>query len=262
MTSGTSAEPVTITPATPKISTSRQETAATAGSSIADKATVSGGFNPAGTVTFRLYNNPNATGTALFTDANEPLVNGVATSKGYTATAAGTDYWVATYNGDSSNRSVTSTTAAEPVTISPNVISGPLTVTRGESLLIGPGARISGSVNVQPGGSLDLESAAVAGSLTVTSGAGPINACGTTIGGPVSITGDTGLVTFGDSGSCAGNKISGSVQITGGTGTGVTFYKNTVSGSLTIIHNTGKIDIGTGSNANKVSGTTTTKPNP
>ena len=78
----------------------------------------------------------------------------------------------------------------------------------------------------------------------------------------MSIIGDTGLVTFGDNGSCAGNKISGSAQITGGTGTGVTFYKNTVSGSLTIIHNTGKIDIGTGANANKVSGTITTTPNP
>ena len=262
VSNGTAAEPVAITQATPTISTSRQETAATAGSSIADQAAVSGGFNPTGTVTFKLYSNPNATGTPLFTDANEPLVNRVATSKGYTATAAGTDYWVATYNGDSNNRSVTSATAAEPVTISSTVSSGGLTVTRGESLLIGPGARVGGSVNVQPGASLDLEGAAVAGSLTVASGAGSINACGATISGPVSITADTGLVTFGSSGSCAGNKISGSVQITGGTGTGVTFYKNTVSGSLTIIHNTGKIDIGTGANANKVSGTTTTKPNP
>ena len=157
---------------------------------------------------------------------------------------------------------MTSATSAEPVTISSTVSSGGLTVTRGESLLIGPGARVGGSVNVQPGGSLDLEGAAVAGSLTVASGAGSINACGATISGPVSITGDIGQVTFGSSGSCAGNKISGSVHITAGTGTGVTFYKNTVSGSLTIIHNKGTIDIGTGANANKVSGTTTTKPNP
>ena len=32
-----------------------------------------------------------------------PLVGGVATSTGYTATATGTDYWVATYNGNSNN---------------------------------------------------------------------------------------------------------------------------------------------------------------
>ena len=42
------------------------------GGSIADQATVTGGDNPTGTVTFSLYNNPNGTGTPLFTDT-EPL---------------------------------------------------------------------------------------------------------------------------------------------------------------------------------------------
>ena len=60
------------------------------GSSIADKATVSGGDSPTGTVTFNLYQSPNGTGTPLFTDT-EPLSGGTATSKGYTATAVGTD---------------------------------------------------------------------------------------------------------------------------------------------------------------------------
>jgi hypothetical protein len=64
------------------------------------------------------YNNPNGTGTPLFTDS-ENLVQGMATSAGYTATAAGTDYWVATYNGDSNNYSVSSGTNSEPVTINP-----------------------------------------------------------------------------------------------------------------------------------------------
>src|SRR5207248_9769204 len=45
------------------------------------------------------------------------LVNGVATSPGYTATATGTDYWVASYSGDGSNAPVSSGTADEPVTI-------------------------------------------------------------------------------------------------------------------------------------------------
>ena len=117
-TSGTADEPVTITPATPAINTQQQPATAVVGSSIADKATVSGGYNPTGTVTFNLYNNPNGTGTPLFTDI-ETLSGGVATSAGYTATATGTDYWVATYNGDSNNAAVTSGTALEPVTITP-----------------------------------------------------------------------------------------------------------------------------------------------
>ena len=68
---------------------------------------MTGGDNPTGTVTFKLYNNPNGTGTPLFTDT-EPLSGGVATSPGYTTTATGTDYWVATYNGDANNSTVTS----------------------------------------------------------------------------------------------------------------------------------------------------------
>ena len=50
------------------IATIPQPATATVGSSIADKATVSGGINPTRTVTFNLYNNPNGTGPALFTD--------------------------------------------------------------------------------------------------------------------------------------------------------------------------------------------------
>ena len=83
---------------------------------IADQATVSG-FNPTGMVTFELFDNSTGTGTPLFT-ATENLVNGVATSAGFTPAATGTDYWVATYSGDANNTSVTSADAAEPVTIS------------------------------------------------------------------------------------------------------------------------------------------------
>jgi hypothetical protein len=111
-------EPVAVTPATPSINTTQQPATVTVGSAIADKATVFGGFNPTGTTTFNLFNNPNGTGTPLFTDT-EPLVGGMSTSAGYTATATGTDYWVDTYNGDSNNNSVTSGTALEPVTVTP-----------------------------------------------------------------------------------------------------------------------------------------------
>ncbi len=131
---------VTFTVVTPSITTSQQPATATVGSSIADQATVTGGDDPTGTVTFNLYNNPNGTGTPLFTDT-ENLVGGVATSAGYTTTATGTDYWVATYNGDSNNSTVTSGTAAEPVTVTPAAathltVSAPASVTAGSPFSI------------------------------------------------------------------------------------------------------------------------------
>jgi hypothetical protein len=139
VTSGAADEPVVITPASPSISTSQQPATATVGTAVADRATVSGGYNPGGTVTFALYDNPNATGNPLFVDANEPLVNGTATSKGYTATATGTDYWVATYHGDANNSPVSSGPADEPVVISPaspsiSTSQQPASATRGTSI--------------------------------------------------------------------------------------------------------------------------------
>src|SRR6185312_16715973 len=118
VSSGLKDEPVTVQQATPTINTTQLPVSATVGDSIADQATVSGGFNPTGTVTFKLYDNPNVTGTPLFTDSNEPLnASGVATSAGYISTAVGADYWVATYNGDANNVSVSSGLKDEPVTV-------------------------------------------------------------------------------------------------------------------------------------------------
>jgi YVTN family beta-propeller protein len=119
---GTNATPgtasVTVNQAMPTIATTRQPASAPVGTSIADMATVSG-YNPTGTVTFNLYSSATTqnSSTRLFTDT-ETLSGGTATSAGYTTAAAGTDYWVATYNGDSNNSAVTSDAALEPVTVS------------------------------------------------------------------------------------------------------------------------------------------------
>ena len=126
----TSPKPATATPsltltgteakATPAIATAQQPASAIVGTAVADKATVSGGSSPTGTVTFTLYNNSGCTGPVLFTDT-ETLSGGTATSAGYTAAATGTDYWTATYNGDANNNAVTSGCADEPVTITGTV---------------------------------------------------------------------------------------------------------------------------------------------
>ena len=113
------------------------------GSSIADKATVSGGqpdqqryrdLQPVQQLDRQRH--------AACSPTPRPWLSGstaTATSPGYTATATGTDYWVATYNGDSNNTSVTSGTAAEPVTITPatptiNTSQQPASATVGTSI--------------------------------------------------------------------------------------------------------------------------------
>ena len=91
------------------------------GTPISDTATVTGGVNPTGNVTFNLFG-PGDTacaGPPVFTSPNSPL-NGnppIATSGTFTNTAAGIYHWVATYNGDANNAAVSSGCAAEPVTI-------------------------------------------------------------------------------------------------------------------------------------------------
>ncbi len=127
VTSGATAEPVAITPNSPGINTSQQPASAVVGSSVADKATVTGLVNAGSgdTVTFTLYSSATVqnSSTLLFSSTQPVTVSGgmgTSTSAGYTAAATGTDYWVATFNGDSNNNAVTSGATAEPVTITPN----------------------------------------------------------------------------------------------------------------------------------------------
>jgi hypothetical protein len=49
----------------------------------------------------------------------------MATSASYTTTATGTDYWVATYNGDPNNNGVTGGPGLEPVVIDPQSTTVP-----------------------------------------------------------------------------------------------------------------------------------------
>jgi len=110
--------------ASPEITTSQQPTSATLGSSIADKATVTGFVSPSASdaVTFNLYSSATTqtSSTLLFTDTEAVSLSGstaTATSKGYTTAATRTDYWVANFNGDANNSVVSSGATAEPVTI-------------------------------------------------------------------------------------------------------------------------------------------------
>jgi hypothetical protein len=114
--SGAAKEPVTVTKAVPVLSTKQLPSSTKVGKPIAEKAAVSGGYQPSGKVTFRLYKNRKASGKPLFT-STQSLSHGHATSARYKPKSPGTYYWVVTYNGDANNNTVSSGKASQPVTV-------------------------------------------------------------------------------------------------------------------------------------------------
>ncbi|MHB8577065.1 MAG: hypothetical protein ACYDCQ_17270, partial [Dehalococcoidia bacterium] len=85
-----------------------------AGGMISDTATLTGGFNPTGTITFTLFGpaNPGCTGTPIFTSTKTVAGDGAYTSDPFTTTLAGTYNFVAVYSGDAGNAAVTSACGA------------------------------------------------------------------------------------------------------------------------------------------------------
>ena len=74
------------------------------GNDIHDTATLSGGYNPTGSITFKLYSDDECTTEV---DSSTATVNGNGDydSDDYTTTAAGTYYWIASYGGRRQQRS-------------------------------------------------------------------------------------------------------------------------------------------------------------
>jgi len=124
---GTGSSSVTVVKSSPALTTSASPSTVAVGSPFHDTATVSGGSNPTGTVTFSLFGpgNPTCTGTPIFTSTT-PLSGTSAISGSFTATSAGTYRWVASYSGDFNNGGVTNSCndAGESVVVTvaaPNV---------------------------------------------------------------------------------------------------------------------------------------------
>src|SRR6202035_2839461 len=122
---GDPGETSNVTPQTPALVTHAVN--GTVGGSIHDTATLTGGLNPTGTITWNVYNNDTEAGcaTPLNTSAISVSVNGdgTYTSPGFPVSAAGHYEWVATYSGDGNNVKV-STSCTDPnelstVTINP-----------------------------------------------------------------------------------------------------------------------------------------------
>ena len=119
--SGCAADPVSVNQNAPSLSTQLSATTVAIGDSAYDTATLSGaGTGAGGTVSYSVYAGANCS-SLLTTLGPVTVTNGaVPNSPPWTATSAGTDYFVASYSGDANNAPAVSSCSAEPVTVSPN----------------------------------------------------------------------------------------------------------------------------------------------
>lgn len=220
------------------------------GAPIRDVATLSGAFNPTGTLTFRAFgpNNANCLGAAAFTGAVAVNGNGVYNSAWFTPTAVGTYRWTVSYSGDTNNSPASSPCNApnESVAIAPfapppctsNITGdhlGPLSVGAGQSVCVS-NARVVGPVTVQPGGALTMVASAVTRGMSANAPAF-FSLCGTDVSGPspataLSVTNAEVPIRIGDpAAGCARNRFAGQVSVLDNLA--VTFGSNQVSHNAT-----------------------------
>ena len=113
-------EPVEVLKASPTINTT-PSAGGLIGVVLNDSATLAGGSNPTGTITFRLYppSSPSCDGGAVYTESVTVSGNGgYNTSPGWTTAVAGTYRWTAAYGGDSNNDPASSGCQEEQVVVS------------------------------------------------------------------------------------------------------------------------------------------------
>lgn len=242
-------ESVTVAKAKPSLST-QSSGDNLVGAPVSDTATLTGGFNPGGTVTFRLYSDAACT-AQVFTSTGQATA-GTATSGWFTPTTAGAYRWVAVYSGDVNNEAATGACGdpGESVALAPFAppaftriltgdVLGPVNVAAGESVLITK-ARVAGAVTVAPGGALTMEGSSAGRGVSVDR---PrfLSICGTDVSGPppasaLTVTGAMVPVRIGDStAGCAANRFAGPVTLSANLAT--TFANNTVSHDLSVAGN-------------------------
>ena len=154
--SGCDQEQVTLTKATPAITTTPAASGAgTVGSTtVTDTATLPGSHNPAGTIQFTAYG-PSATADCTTAPVDEETVTVTGTSSyttpaGFTPAQAGSYWWTASYGGDPNNNPAATDCGEESVTIakaSPAIATSPSPGGTVGSATVTDTATLAGSYN-------------------------------------------------------------------------------------------------------------------
>ncbi|MBA3489990.1 MAG: Ig-like domain repeat protein, partial [Longispora sp.] len=111
-------ESTVVIKATPTLSTTPSGNITIGNGNISDSATISNGYDPTGTITFKAFgpNDPACSGTAVFT-STVAVAGAAAASGDYTPTGAGIYHWTADYSGDANNETASSACVDEMVTV-------------------------------------------------------------------------------------------------------------------------------------------------
>jgi len=175
-------------PVTPTLSTTASPSVAVGGQ-VTDTATLAGGLNPTGSMTFTLFGPDDATcaSTAVFTNTKTVTGNGGYISDPFVPNAPGTYRWIAAYSGDAGNNAVTTpcNDANESVVVTPG--GGPVT----------PTLSTTASPSVPVGGQ-------ITDTATLAGGASPTGTITFNLFGPDDAT-CSGAVAFIDTASVSGN---------------------------------------------------------
>ncbi len=151
-------ETVAVGMASPTFSTSPSSGGTVGTVVLNDTATVGGGFQPGGSITFSLYSNSACTGTPFYTTSPPITVSGAGeytTANTTPADAAGTWYWTASFSGDANNNPASSECGVETVAVaksSPTLATSPSAGGTAGSVVLNDTGTVGGGF--QPGGSI------------------------------------------------------------------------------------------------------------
>ena len=134
-TCGETGETVTVSKASPSLSTSAS-VGAVVGGKVHDQASLSGGSSPGGSIVFKLYDptDTGCTGTPTYTSPPVTVSNNGSYESGeYTPLTPGVYRWIASYSGDSNNEATAGTCGetGETMTVSKASPSLPTTASAG-----------------------------------------------------------------------------------------------------------------------------------